>query len=673
MSAIAGIYNLDGQPVNRDDIVCMVDLLSHRGPDGAELWCEGVVGFGHLMLHTTPESLHEVLPLIDKTRDLAMTCDARIDNRGELMEALGLVTAIQGELSDSQLILLAYVKWGNDCPNHLLGDFIFAIWDARKQKLFCARDHFGIKPFYYYHAPGQFFAFASEIKALWCLKEVPQCLNEIRMTDYLSFQLDDTQATFYKDVLRLPPAHFLSVDETLCSVQRYWELDPKRELILASDEEYAARFREIFTEAVRCRLRSAFSVGSMLSGGLDSSSVACVAQNILDSECKGLLPTYSGLYKNVPDCDESNFIDAVIAQGGFKPYFDASDQRGPLHNLSRILWHEDEPFRAPGLYNSWEIYKDAERTGTRILLDGHGGDEVVSDGEEYVKQLLAHKQWSKLYHELRALENNDFLGGRSARRLWVSNIFKHTWPVNLLIRLANRLSHPVKLLLARTSRAEKEIRSTADWEDFINKSLLSGNEQQQTKCEQAKKTVSYVPDSKTGHYSDLASGLVPLALEILDKAAAAAAVEARYPFYDKRLIEFCLSVPADQKLKDGWTRSLLRRAMTGILPKEVQWRNHKTYFEANLVYGLVNFDGDVLPGLADYEVQSPANYLDVDKICKLYTAIVEKEHEPLSEDVYLLLCLVTLYYWLLAPFKKCSDFALIETVSHNFPSPNVKS
>src|SRR4028118_649697 len=164
MSAIAGIYYLDGRPVDCADLGRMVDTLAHRGPDGADVWCEESVGLGHRMLWTTPESLLEKLPLVDQTGNLVITADARIDNRDELIEVLGLTDHPAEKITDSQLILAAYERWGDRCPEYLLGDFAFAIWDRRQQQLFCARDHMGVKPFYYYHSD-RLLVFASEIRS----------------------------------------------------------------------------------------------------------------------------------------------------------------------------------------------------------------------------------------------------------------------------------------------------------------------------------------------------------------------------------------------------------------------------------------------------------------------------------------------------------------------------
>jgi asparagine synthase (glutamine-hydrolysing) len=184
MSAIAGVYLLDGSSVDQIDLKRMNNSLSHRGPDGSGLWCEGPVGLSHQMLWTTTESLHEKLPLdVDK---LVITSDSRIDNRDELLPALGL----SEEVSDSYVIQKAYSEWGQNCIDKLLGDFAFAIWDKAKGELFCARDHMGMRPFYYYHKPGEIFAFATEIKALFAWG-VPRTINEVAIGDYLLALAED--------------------------------------------------------------------------------------------------------------------------------------------------------------------------------------------------------------------------------------------------------------------------------------------------------------------------------------------------------------------------------------------------------------------------------------------------------------------------------------------------
>src|SRR2546422_5671131 len=354
----------------------MLARLAHRGPDGAGVWSEGTVGLGHRLLHTTPESLRERLPLASGDGTLVLTADARIDNRAELLGALDRGV----EATDAELILAAYERWGERCPEHLLGDFVFVIWDARRAALFCARDHFGVKPFYNHHAPGRLFAFASEIKGLLALAEVPRRLNETRVADYLVPLLEDKVITFYEDILRLPPAHRMTVTREGVRTEQYWALDPEREIRMKSDEEYADAFREIFTEAVRCRLRSAFPVGSMLSGGLDSSSVVCVARQLLQQNGGNRFHTFSIVFDDVPECDERRYVEAVLAGGGADPHYIRGDLLSPLGDVDRFLDHQDEPLSVPNLFLYWAACRLASESGMRVFLDGVDGDTTVSHG-----------------------------------------------------------------------------------------------------------------------------------------------------------------------------------------------------------------------------------------------------------------------------------------------------
>src|SRR5215204_4078556 len=319
MSGIAGVFYLDGRALDSRMLGRMLDSIAHRGPDGAGAWSERGVGLGHLAFHTTPESISEKLPFVEGGGDFVLIADARIDNRDELLAAVGLDRLSGRSVGDGELILAAYKMWGERCPERLLGDFAFAIFDKRKQTLFCARDHMGLKPFYYYLS-GRVFVFASEIKALLCVPEVPRRLNEVMVADHLVGNSQDKISTFYRDILRLPPAHSITTGVEETKIREYWALDPSLELRLSSNGEYAEAFRDVFERAVGCRLRAAFPVGSDLSGGLDSSSVTCVARELLRRERKEILHTFSSVPELVTESDESVYIDAVLSQGGFEPH-----------------------------------------------------------------------------------------------------------------------------------------------------------------------------------------------------------------------------------------------------------------------------------------------------------------------------------------------------------------
>jgi asparagine synthase (glutamine-hydrolysing) len=269
MSAIFGICSGDDPEVRRTEIDRLRSYLAYRGPDVSGIWAEAGIAIGNCLLQTTPESLYEAMPAGEAVGALRITADARLDNREELIGTLGLKDLPAASTPDSRLILEAFLKWGEDCPAHLLGDFAFAIWDRRTRTLFCARDQFGVKPFYYCEPKGCF-AFCSCVDGLLQFEWVPRRLNEQRLASHLTLFYGDTATTFYADILRLPPAHSLRVNQYGVRLARYWKLDPEIETLRDSDGQYIEEFKSIFQEAVKARLRTNGKPGSMLSGGLDS-------------------------------------------------------------------------------------------------------------------------------------------------------------------------------------------------------------------------------------------------------------------------------------------------------------------------------------------------------------------------------------------------------------------
>ena len=318
MSGIAGIYYLDGRPVERTDVERMVDSIAHRGPDGSGVWTDGSVGFGHRMLWTTPESLHEKLPLTNKTGDLTITADARIDNRDELFSTLNFNGRPRETITDSEIILAAYEKWGEKCPEKLLGDFSFAIWDKRKQIVYCARDPIGIKPFYYYFKEGKF-RWSSEPKAIFEDNTIPKEPNLPLICLYLLNRFDEREETLYKDVYRLPPSHFMVLENGQLRKGQYWDIDPNYSIRYKTDEEYAEHFLSLFKEAVKVRLRSHGPVGALLSGGLDSSSIVCTAQKLYQEKSipNNGFETFSIIFDTFP-CDERVYINEVVRKWDVK-------------------------------------------------------------------------------------------------------------------------------------------------------------------------------------------------------------------------------------------------------------------------------------------------------------------------------------------------------------------
>jgi asparagine synthase (glutamine-hydrolysing) len=644
MSGMMGIYYLDGRSVERQDLEKMVETLAHRGSDGADIWNHGVLGFGHRMLWTTPESLLEKLPLVKQNGDLVITSDARIDNREELVGALHFDNYPTEKITDSQLILAAYEKWGEECPKHLLGDFAFAIWDKRRQSLFCARDHMGMKPFYYHYQGDRVFVFGSEMKALLCLEEVPRRLNEEKVGDYLAAMLQDKSNTFYQDIFRLPPACSLTVNGKGIKIQSYWALDPKKELRLGSDQDYVKALQEIFAEAVRCRLRSAFPIGSHLSGGLDSSAITCMARQLLREKQENRpLHTFSNIFNTVTESDERTFIEAVIAQGGIIPHYVHADEMGPLSDLKTIFRYLDEAISAPTHFLVWKLNDAARAEGVRVVLDGFDGDNTISHGEGYFAELANKGDWETFAREIQAVyeltgtlpmgflqqyglpyleqlarrwqwitfvkQTNELLKyfNFSRRQIFLRHGLKPLLPQPLLqvwLRLRGVKSHTssdksiINPTFAKRIGLEKRIRP---FKDFLSSLPLTERER---------------------HWRGLTSGVITQALEISDHYAAAFGMEVRHPFMDKRLLEFCLSLPPEQKRHKGWSRLVMRRAMENILPKQVQWRHSKGNMSFSFQYGLLTLDRKVLDEAMLNQLHHVETYLDTNSVRAAYDRLI---------------------------------------------------
>ncbi|MEL6578225.1 MAG: lasso peptide isopeptide bond-forming cyclase [Cyanobacteria bacterium J06621_12] len=627
MSAIAGIHYGDAQAVKREHIAAMVDLLAHRGSDAQGIWLDGAIALGNRLLWTTHESLLEQLPHVSES-GLVITADARIDNRTELISQLSL-NLPESQITDSQLILSAYEHWGESCVEHLVGDFAFGIWDASRQQLFCARDHFGVKPFYYYHS-GSTLIFASEIKALFCLPTVPRQLNEIRVGEFLTSEFYDKTATIYQQIFRLPPAHTLTITVGEFKLQSYWQLDPTSELKLNSDAEYAAQFRAIFLEAVGCRLRSAYPVGSMLSGGLDSSSITCAARHLLAAaeQQQPDLHTFSAVFEQVPESDESFYINSVLKGEKLKPHYVHGDRFSPLIDLEQIIWYQDEPQFAANLYLNWQAYHLAQEQGVRVILDGFDGDSAVSHGFGYMRELARAGKWRSLIPELRGYSRN--FNTPFLTLFWIyfhEYALQPTMTKNKLTRYIywrwRGVADKIKLKLARNKPRLSSL-------SLVNPDLLERSNFSEHRQKLAAQSFISTSNEREEHFNAINVGSIPTTLELLDRTAAPCAVELRYPFWDKRLVEFCLSLPANQKMRQGLTRMIMRRGLQGILPPEIEQRGDKGNLSAAFEFGLRSHESDLASQISSSQSEAIANYVNLDTFQAAYQRYIAQENSAVD-------------------------------------------
>jgi asparagine synthase (glutamine-hydrolysing) len=621
VSAVVGLVDFDERPIDVTHLRRMLATLKHRGPDDSGISVEGAVGLAHHMLWTTPESLVEHLPLVKG--HLAITADARIDNRDELISTLGLTR--NQPITDSELILAAYETWNDRCPERLLGDFAFAIWDGYHRQLFCARDPFGLKPFYY-HWSGQRFLFASEIKALLSHPDVPQQLNQSRIADYLLQIFADQTTTFYQGIVRLPPAHTLIVSPQGLQIAAYWTLDATKELRLRSDQDYAEAYRELFTDAVRCRLRSAYPVGSMLSGGLDSSSIVCVAQSLLDQPLK----TFSIIFDQISESDERPFINAVLDGRNVEPYFIPGDSLPLLGCQPKVLHYQDEPFDAPNLFLNRGIWAIAQQQGVRVLLDGLMGDDVVSHGYAYLNDLAYQGHWITLARQIRAIAH------RRGYSPWEPT-WRYIWNEGIKPRVPHTFRNKWRQLRGYDSISMTHLPR------FIQPQLAQDLQliERLQAIETARAPHRYT--ARDTHRANLTDGFLAAALEVFNKGSAEFGLETRLPFSDRRLVEFCLAIPPNQKLYQGWPRSVARRALHHILPEVIQWRDTKGDLSYNLVHTLNTEQNHLEKLLCSEIMQQLELYLSAPAVSGLVQKFLSGGSE---KSTHQLLLIATLAQWL---------------------------
>jgi asparagine synthase (glutamine-hydrolysing) len=572
MSGIGGIVRLDGAPVSCEAIECVANAIAHRGPDDLGVELRGSVAFAHGMLRTTIASPQ---PLVD--RELMVVADA----------------------GDAAQILAAYREWGSACVSRLDGDFAFAIWNESERTLFCARDPFGVKPFVYAFLPGRLFAFASEVRALLAIDEVPRDVDEQRIADFLAIYFNDAEQTFHRALRRLPGGCTLMLRDGAMTIDRYWSAERVKPLVLRGadrDAQYAEGFREHFTRAVRERMRVAdpSELGAMLSGGLDSTSIACVARDELRAMHGAPLPVFSWIFSDAMEADEREFQQPVLVMGGMRAYtLDSATAETSLWTDVDALLPDGPPY-APNLYLNGGAAKLARSIGVRAILDGTGGDSTISRGAARFVELFLHGRALTLARELRALAARRGTH-ESLPRLFVSQVAAPLAPpallrFNLWLRRREQSADPGLALLTPRTRAASA-------------------------ASQHRHHVSF--STRAEHVSQFGAPLLAEGLELMDRVMAHSGVEGRYPFFDRRLVEYCISLPADQKLADGYSRIVARRAMEGIVPPEIQWRAGKGKPGLHIIPAL-RASRSVLDDLFVRDPSMLAPYVDVDLLRKTY-------------------------------------------------------
>jgi asparagine synthase (glutamine-hydrolysing) len=555
MSAIAGLLRLDGEQVASRDLERMANSLREHGPDRSSFALAGQTGIVHCLMRISPEDRFDQQPLRGADGTL-LTADLRLDNRDEILDWVGLSRGAAADLSDSRILLAAWDKFGNDVWAALRGAFAVAVWSPRNKVLTLARDHLGLNVVMW-HRGKRFFAFASMPKGLFALGDVPREINEEKVADFLVLNHSEHSTTFYRNIFRVPPAHFVTIDQSgRFTAKQYWSTENIRPVRLPSDEAYAEQLYVHLNRAVRRQLRSASPVGSLLSAGLDSSAVAAVAAGAL-SERGQRLAAYTQIpRKGFVGCHRKNrYLDESFGVEKIKAainnldvtyiYNNECDDFAELDRVSRAF---EYPVRNPtNLGWMLAISKRARAANQRVLLSGSFGNFTVSwDGWSQVSQHLLQGRLALAFQQYRAFHRaNSLAGATSFRKLFIDPF----WSERLLcwndwIRNRGKLWRSYSAI--RMDFAEEmqiESRGRAGGHDFRYRT----------------------------RYGERAAGLMGIDYGGDWNAAIKAihGVEIREPLADIDLVEYCLGVPDEQYLTEGIDRSLIRRAMWGKLPSAV--------------------------------------------------------------------------------------------------------
>jgi asparagine synthase (glutamine-hydrolysing) len=591
MSGIVGIWHLDGRPVTAEILQPAMTAVAQYGGDDHGIWVSGSVGLGAQVLRLAPESASERLPL---TRgDLTITADVRLDNRAELFVALGLPASERAGMPDSELVLRAYAQWGEACPEHLVGDYAFAIWDAREQRLFAARDHIGARPFYYYHA-SQMFAFATDIRGVLAFPGMPAEIDEAEIARFLLYPsagYHDNVHTFFKGLYKLPFGHRLICDRAGLRIARHWHPENLPELRLANLEDYADRLHALMEQAVADRLRTNARVGAHLSGGLDSSSVAVLAARLLKARgapSPGMF-SWSPPPGDNPEKTEHRRIEAICRQEGLTPFYTevaVEDQR----RLSDL----DISVRPPvTLLFEQAVQREAAARGIRLLLSGWGGDEGVSfNSRGLAAEYLVKRQWHDLAEYLQ-------LSTAVRRPRRVVSMARAFWHDAILPTLPDRWFEALAYREARR---------------MIGKSCINPEfaARMRPRLRPLAPLPREVPGVRASQLRLYHHGHLTARMESWAAFGADHGLTYAYPLTDRRVLEFAYAIPGKLHRQNGKNRYLYRHTMARLLPEGVSWDTVKA---DTALDQRIRQQVKILAGLLqDKRLEDHYSWLDPDRI-----------------------------------------------------------
>ena len=562
MCGITGIFDTRGRrDIDRAVLTRMNESQHHRGPVEGDVHVEPGVGLGHRRLSIIDLATGQQ-PLYNEDQSVCVVFNGEIYNYLELRKQLGEENF--RTTSDTEVILLAYRKWGEACLDHLRGMFAFALWDEKEQRLFCARDHFGIKPLYFTVQDGIFY-FASEIKALLpFLPRIATCVEALK--DYLVFQLCLKEKTLFKDVLELQPGHKLTIQRGTVRAERFWEIYYNLDFN-NTPMYFQERLRELFDASVRVHLRSDVPVGAYLSGGADSGIVSGAAAKFCsDQDFKA----FHGKFALGPLYDESPFAEALARMYGMTLYQIDITSRDFVDSIRKVIYHLDYPVAGPGSFPQYHVSKLASRQ-RKVVLGGQGGDEIFGG---YVRYLIAYFEQCIKGAVDGTLHNGNYIVTYESiipNLIALQNykpMLQEFWREGLFEDLDRRYYHLINR--ARDLSGEIDWCGLGDYQPFETfQNIFNGRNVGRE---------SYF--DKMTHFDF--KTLLPALLQVEDRMSMAHGLESRVPILDRPIVEFAATMPSNIKFKDGTLKKVLIDAMGDLLPEAILRRKNKMGFPVPL-------------------------------------------------------------------------------------------
>lgn len=572
MCGIAGIINSDSKEISINSLKLMTDSIAHRGPEGEGHWIsdDGKTGFGHRRLRIIDLSIAAAQPMHYMDR-YTIIFNGEIYNYIELKNNLSKKGYTFNNHSDTEVILALYDDEKENCLQLLDGMFAFAIYDNKEKKVFCARDRFGEKPFFYMFQKNRSFVFASEIKALKAYSGT-SVINNQMLYNYLAFgylnNKNNFSETFYRDIASLPHSHYLIIDteNVTIEVKEYWKIDPDEINHSLSVEQAKEKFNELFYTSVNRRLRSDVNVGSSLSGGIDSSLIVCIIEDLLkknkaehsfeNSAFKQ--KTFSARFPGF-NRDEGEFIQMVIEQTKVEPHFTYPTEETLLKEIDSVAWFQDEPFGGASILVQHEVMKLAKENDVTVLLDGQGADEILAG---------YHWYFNVFFRQMEAYKNGSFKKEYASYKL----LHKHN-PVNR--EQKKDFEYFLRKLIPNKIHSIKK--SSAWYDQKVNRIFNKDFFAEQSKG--LFNTQTSFSDLNKTLYNSTMNGDLQILLRYADRNSMAFSREVRLPFLSHDLVKFLFSLPSEYKIHNGWTKWIMRESFSGILPNKICWRLDKIGYE----------------------------------------------------------------------------------------------